>query len=54
MKQMLNNIVLEYSFTEETKFGVGNLSRHIPILSELICPTLNVAKKIQQEHGAIK
>ena len=44
---------MERLFTDEVMYGIQNLSRHIPIVIELIAPVLKVAHTMQSEIGNI-
>ena len=45
--------VLEELFSNEVRYGVNNIAKHIPIVKELISPVLDVAYEMQCHQGDI-
>ena len=46
--------ILEELFSNEVRYGVDNIARHIPIVKELISPVVDVAYKMQAIHGEVE
>ena len=43
----------EKQFSLEIRYGIQNLSKHIPNIKQLISPVLDVAYKMQKQYGDV-